>query len=210
MVSNVVTIVQLFGAYIDTTLPREERWEALKTTYDFTCNCSECSRPAPYVDIRSVVVCPSRCGGLCAVEKGRVRSRATHDSDERYTVDSLCNKCATPSKIRKHFLDQVEAAKEGLEKAQIEQWSGRSIYSFIFFTLHAHSELILRVCRSCSCAYTYTQLGQPIEASYGSDVSPPPRTPTTASVLTHRCTCDGSESYKCRHRNERGSRGCFH
>jgi hypothetical protein len=71
-VSNIMTVVQLFGAYVDTTLPREERSKALKTTYDFTCNCPECSRPTHSVDIRSAAVCPNRCGGLCAVEEGGV------------------------------------------------------------------------------------------------------------------------------------------
>lgn len=69
--SNVLTVVQLFGAYVDITLPREERRDALKTTYDFICNCSECSRPPTSVDTRSAVVCPNRCGGSCAVVKGR-------------------------------------------------------------------------------------------------------------------------------------------
>ena len=55
-------------------------------------------------------------------------------------VASLCNQCGTCSRIGKLFLDQVEAAKEGLEKAQTEQWSGVSRYhspGMHFFTLRA-------------------------------------------------------------------------
>ncbi len=55
-------------------------------------------------------------------------------------VASLCNQCGTRSRIGKQFLDQVEVAKEGLEKAQTEQWSGVSRYSFPgipFLTLRA-------------------------------------------------------------------------
>lgn len=58
------TIKQIFTSYIDTTLPRAQRQEALSATYNFSCQCELCSRP-PAPDPREALACPKTCGGAC-------------------------------------------------------------------------------------------------------------------------------------------------
>jgi SET and MYND domain-containing protein len=60
--------IQILVSYIDTTLPRELRRNALQETYNFNCDCSLCSVDSEQkIDPRESVQCPSRCGGICKI-----------------------------------------------------------------------------------------------------------------------------------------------
>ena len=59
-------LFQILTAYIDTTLPRDDRRKQLRETYYFTCHCRLCSPPAnEAVDVREAMFCPNNCGGVC-------------------------------------------------------------------------------------------------------------------------------------------------
>lgn len=60
------TLWQILTAYIDVTLPREQRQKALKDTYNFTCECTLCAKTSS-ADPRATTWCPKSCGGTCPV-----------------------------------------------------------------------------------------------------------------------------------------------
>lgn len=94
---------EILTSYIDTTLPRSLRQDALKETYDFTCQCELCDDNNK-LDPRESIWCPKSCGGMCPAP-----------SDESKTYQ--CAKCgavvATPGLI----MDELRIGQEALAKA---------------------------------------------------------------------------------------------
>ncbi|EPQ53510.1 SET domain-containing protein [Gloeophyllum trabeum ATCC 11539] len=116
---------EVLTAYVDTTLPRRERQQALRETYNFTCTCELCvseEKEGGEVDPREAVLCPrAGCGGVWRVpEQGpsdddmEVDSSVANGSQAAAQVTSRCTKC-------KHLINPVklhevsDAVRLGLE-----------------------------------------------------------------------------------------------
>ncbi|KAH9962254.1 SET domain-containing protein [Russula dissimulans] len=100
---------EIFTSYIDTTLPRVRRQEALSNTYNFTCRCQLCSQP-PGLNHREAFVCPEKCGGACPFPS---------------EVPSLtrCVKCKSAMAYTDETWAVIRAAHGALEKATRIQFS---------------------------------------------------------------------------------------
>ncbi|CAK5272448.1 unnamed protein product [Mycena citricolor] len=107
---NIQAGEEILTSYIDTTLPRHMRQEALLETYHFTCDCTLCSDAA--VDPRDAVWCPKRpeCDGICRVP--------TDD-----TPLSLCAKCRAVLRKTDEVIDAVRVGTEALAKAERVQFA---------------------------------------------------------------------------------------
>ncbi|KAJ7129082.1 hypothetical protein C8R46DRAFT_925638 [Mycena filopes] len=101
---------EILTAYIDTTLPREQRRAALRETYHFECVCTLCGAAGDAVDPRSSVWCPKQCGGMCPTP-----------SDDNPL--SRCVKCRAPLHKTDEVLDAVRVGCEALEKAGALQFT---------------------------------------------------------------------------------------
>ena len=62
-----LTILQVFISYCDTTLPKASRQQVLTDTYNFTCTCDACTENKVTVDPRLSLECPKSCGGRCSL-----------------------------------------------------------------------------------------------------------------------------------------------
>ncbi|KAJ3556673.1 hypothetical protein NP233_g11925 [Leucocoprinus birnbaumii] len=83
-------------SYIDSTLPREQRQEALNVTYYFTCDCSLCSKP---------------------------RQEGTYVDPREENLLTRCVRCGAVVKDTDSVLDAVRIGQEALEKATRLQFS---------------------------------------------------------------------------------------
>ncbi|CAK5272755.1 unnamed protein product, partial [Mycena citricolor] len=103
----------ILTSYIDTTLPRHMRQEALLETYHFTCDCTLCSDAA--VDPRDAVWCPKRpeCDGICRVPTDAIPL-------------SLCAKCRAVLRKTDEVIDAVRVGTEALAKAERVQFADPS------------------------------------------------------------------------------------
>ncbi|KAM6501854.1 SET domain containing protein [Amanita muscaria] len=104
---------ELLTAYIDTTLPREDRRKTLKETYSFDCRCKLCCPPLGFVDPREALLCPTRkdpssraCSGICEIPAEGVNvSRC-----------NVCNLFIDPKAIEE-IRDALRVSQKGLVKA---------------------------------------------------------------------------------------------
>ncbi|KAJ7041558.1 hypothetical protein C8F04DRAFT_1031308 [Mycena alexandri] len=115
---------EILTAYIDTTLPREQRRAALRETYHFECECALCGPSSSgtatspgtkitdggEVDPRSSVWCPKQCGGTCPAPTDDIPL-------------SRCVKCRAPLHKTDEVLDAVRVGCEALEKAGTLQFT---------------------------------------------------------------------------------------
>ncbi|KXN82768.1 Histone-lysine N-methyltransferase ASHR1 [Leucoagaricus sp. SymC.cos] len=99
-------------SYIDSTLPRHERQQALKETYHFTCDCLLCSQPREerYVDPREGMYCPKKCEGSCWLPT-------------KENPLTRCTKCGALVKDTDSVLDAIRIGQEAVEKATRVQFS---------------------------------------------------------------------------------------
>ncbi|KAF5349135.1 hypothetical protein D9756_009440 [Leucocoprinus leucothites] len=113
VIRDIAVDEEIFISYIDSTLPRDQRQEALKATYNFTCNCPLCSKPRErdsYVDPREGLYCPKKCGGVCWLP-----------TEENPLT--CCTKCGAVVKDTDAVLDAVRIGQEALDKATRLQFS---------------------------------------------------------------------------------------
>ncbi|KIJ63125.1 hypothetical protein HYDPIDRAFT_182437 [Hydnomerulius pinastri MD-312] len=102
---------EVLTAYIDTTLPRSLRQEALKETYSFQCQCTLCEMPTGTgIDPREAVWCPKSCGGMCPLP------------NEENQV-SRCTKCRAAITDPLAVIDAARIGREALGKATNLQFS---------------------------------------------------------------------------------------
>ncbi|KAA1473083.1 SET domain-containing protein [Dentipellis sp. KUC8613] len=94
---------EVFTAYIDTTLPRIQRQQALESAYNFKCQCSLCAGDWNN-DPREALQCPKSCGGLCPLP-------TEEDPLTR------CNKCKAVVSSTDSVLDALRVGQEALDKA---------------------------------------------------------------------------------------------
>ncbi|KAF9819678.1 hypothetical protein IEO21_01943 [Rhodonia placenta] len=94
---------EILTAYIDVTLPREQRQKALKDTYNFTCECTLCAKTSS-ADPRATTWCPKSCGGTCPVP-------TEEDPLTR------CVKCKAAVSSTDAVLDAIRIGQEALDKA---------------------------------------------------------------------------------------------
>ncbi|KII84634.1 hypothetical protein PLICRDRAFT_117564 [Plicaturopsis crispa FD-325 SS-3] len=94
---------QILTAYVDTTLPRTLRQQALKEAQNFTCACTLCAHPPP-VDLQEVIWCPKTCGGMCPLP-----------TEENDLV--RCTKCQAVVADTDAVLDALRVGQEALDKA---------------------------------------------------------------------------------------------
>ena len=135
-------IKQIFTSYIDTSLPRAQRQDALSATYNFLCQCGLCSRP-PALDPREAVACPKACGGACPFPSEGIALRYTktrHQTLTAFVEDPLtrCVNCKTAVASTDEVLDALRIGQEALQKATHLQFSGNGTP----FILHLVSLLI--------------------------------------------------------------------
>jgi hypothetical protein len=114
-----VNLLQVTTAYIDTTLPTDQRQVSLKETYHFDCACSLCklsSRDSIDLDPRESTWCPRSCGGTCSLPR-------------QGSPSPKCIKCGAgvPPNAMDAILDAIRLGSEGLEKAQTIQGKGQNI-----------------------------------------------------------------------------------
>ncbi|KAF7313995.1 hypothetical protein HMN09_00558000 [Mycena chlorophos] len=102
---------QILTAYIDTTLPRIQRQQALQETYNFDCRCSLCTSDDP--DPRESVWCPKKCGGICPMP-----------TEENPL--SQCSRCKSVLRDTDAVLDAIRVGQQGLDKATAVQFSDRA------------------------------------------------------------------------------------
>ncbi|EIN09090.1 SET domain-containing protein [Punctularia strigosozonata HHB-11173 SS5] len=98
-------------AYIDTTVPREQRQKILRDTYHFTCSCSLCAAEDP--DPRESIWCPKRCGGTCSFPTEAVPL-------------PRCLKCKAAFPSTGAIADAIRVGQEALDKATSLQFSDPS------------------------------------------------------------------------------------
>ncbi|TFY67160.1 hypothetical protein EVG20_g4044 [Dentipellis fragilis] len=94
---------EVFTAYIDTTLPRIQRQQALEAAYNFKCQCSLCAGGWNN-DPREALQCPKLCGGLCPLP-------TEEDPLTR------CIKCKAVVSSTDSVLDALRVGQEALDKA---------------------------------------------------------------------------------------------
>ncbi|KAJ7053363.1 hypothetical protein C8F01DRAFT_1260703 [Mycena amicta] len=104
---------EILTAYIDTTLPRTQRRQALKETYSFDCACILCEGQSKQMDPRESVWCVKRCGGMCPMP--------TEDNPL-----SQCSTCGAVLRDTDAVLDAARVGQQGLDKAQALQFSDRA------------------------------------------------------------------------------------
>ncbi|KAF9441593.1 SET domain-containing protein [Macrolepiota fuliginosa MF-IS2] len=112
-IKNIPPDEEISISYIDTTLPRYQRQEALKQTYYFTCNCPLCSTTregGTDVDLREGIYCSRKCGGVCWLPT----------EEDCFT---RCTKCKAVVRDTDAVLDAVRIGQEALEKATRVQFS---------------------------------------------------------------------------------------
>nr|GAT60413.1 predicted protein [Mycena chlorophos] len=102
---------EILTAYIDTTLPRIQRQQALRETYNFDCRCSLCTSDDP--DPRESIWCPRKCGGFCPMP-----------TEENPL--SQCGRCKSVLRDTDAVLDAVRVGQQGLDKATAVQLSDRA------------------------------------------------------------------------------------
>lgn len=122
---------ELFTSYIDITLPRSQRQNDLKETYNFTCECELC-KPSTNPDDGQVggedwrerMWCPKRCGGTSPLP-------LTDDDEAR------CNKCGMQVSHVSKVVDAIRVGQDALDKATALQFSG----SFNCLTMNSRTTL---------------------------------------------------------------------
>ncbi|KAH8083324.1 hypothetical protein BXZ70DRAFT_579582 [Cristinia sonorae] len=99
---------QIFGSYVDVTLPKEIRQRELQETYNFRCKCSLCVRRDIWIDPRESVRCPKSCGGICP---------APIDDDDL----CRCDKCGAVVPATDSIVDARRVGQEAVDKATLVQ-----------------------------------------------------------------------------------------
>ncbi|KAI0319151.1 SET domain-containing protein [Amylostereum chailletii] len=94
---------EVLTAYIDTTLPKEQRQHALRITYNFACKCTLCATTTG-PDPREAMECPKGCGGTCLLP-------TEEDPLTR------CVKCKAAVASTDEVLDAARIGQEALDKA---------------------------------------------------------------------------------------------
>lgn len=135
-------IKQIFTSYIDTTLPRVQRQEALSSSHNFTCRCELCSQP-PVPDPREALVCPKTCGGACPFPSEGIalyeNSKTRHRTLTAFVEDPLtrCVNCKTAVASTDAVLDALRIGQEALQKATRLQFSGNGFSrSYMYLVSH--------------------------------------------------------------------------
>ncbi|KIY68820.1 SET domain-containing protein [Cylindrobasidium torrendii FP15055 ss-10] len=100
---------EVLSAYIDITMPRAIRQEALKETYNFDCKCTLCTNP-PAVCPQESMYCPKACGGVCPLP--------TEDNPL-----AMCTQCKSAVRDTDQVLDGVRVGQEALDKATALQFT---------------------------------------------------------------------------------------
>lgn len=100
---NIAPGEEILMSYVDTTLPKSLRQNALTETYNFQCCCKACAESSG-VDPREATWCPKACGGTCPLptEKNRI---------------SRCANCRAVISDPDAVLDAVRVGQEALDKA---------------------------------------------------------------------------------------------
>ncbi|KAH6904885.1 hypothetical protein BKA70DRAFT_1294081 [Coprinopsis sp. MPI-PUGE-AT-0042] len=102
---------EISTSYVDTTLPRPLRRQALKETYHFVCKCTLCvPKGKADIDMREAMYCPRRCGGFCLLPTEQ-------------DTQAHCLRCGAPLRDPDPVLDVLRIGQEGLEKAERVQSS---------------------------------------------------------------------------------------
>ncbi|KAI6139859.1 hypothetical protein EDD17DRAFT_335437 [Pisolithus thermaeus] len=100
---NIAPGEEILMSYVDTTLPKSLRQNALTETYNFQCCCKACIESSE-VDPREATWCPKACGGMCPLptEKNRI---------------SRCTSCRAVISDPDAVMDAARVGQEALDKA---------------------------------------------------------------------------------------------
>jgi hypothetical protein len=158
-----VNLVQVTTAYIDTTLPTDQRQVSLRETYHFDCACGICkpsSENSIIIDPRESMWCPRSCGGTCSLPR-------------QGSPAPRCVKCGAtvPSNATDAILNAIRLGSEGLDKAQAIQGKGQNISLHCIYNPFTDPLTVIQIQHTPSASPPNSSLSSVPQASH------PARTP---------------------------------